>query len=268
MTNDQHDWQPLSQISNSLRRPRHQLYTALAHDRNLSIENALRSGSIPIRGHSKAALGLEAPERIEALIDAETLIEVTIDEVTLRKKYTLPRIAEAIEPWPTFTPGWSPEQWSEWNKREAELFGKILPIKEREKIFRKRRKRAEQEFGPKPIETSDDVGGHCLTIAKFKRVEADAAGVERFLRESILGPESKLPPGVVVVTNDTPPPDRESGELPRTKPGEAARWLRSKYGEKRPEHTVVRMFSAIKRDPTAPKLGKRSFDDAVRLAWP
>ncbi|HEV7909652.1 MAG TPA: hypothetical protein VGP28_00835 [Methylocella sp.] len=88
-----HDWQLLSRICNSLGRHDHPLYRALAHAdypkeyRLLALESALRSGGIPMRGSRMTAFGLEAPEHIETKIDADTAIEITLNEVTLRNRY-------------------------------------------------------------------------------------------------------------------------------------------------------------------------------------
>jgi hypothetical protein len=95
MTDDQppHDWQLLSCICNSLGRPDHPLYRALAHAdypkeyRLLALESALRPGKVPLRGCRVTAFGLAPHERIETKIDVETAIDISLDEVTLRNRY-------------------------------------------------------------------------------------------------------------------------------------------------------------------------------------
>jgi hypothetical protein len=87
------NWQFLSCIFNSLGRLDHQLYLLLTHDgypreyRLLALESALRSGEIPMLGCRVSAFGLEVPERIEAKIDVETAIDISLDEITLRNSY-------------------------------------------------------------------------------------------------------------------------------------------------------------------------------------
>jgi hypothetical protein len=81
---------------NSLGRLDHPLYRALAHDnypreyRLLAIESVLRPGKVPVQGCRHTSLGLEAPERIEMKIDAETEIDITLNEITLRHGYGIP----------------------------------------------------------------------------------------------------------------------------------------------------------------------------------
>jgi hypothetical protein len=93
MTDDQHDWQLLLDIFYKLGRLDHPLYRRLTHDdypgeyRLLALESAFRSGAIPMHGCRASALGSEATERIETKIDAETAIDITLDEVTLRNSF-------------------------------------------------------------------------------------------------------------------------------------------------------------------------------------
>jgi hypothetical protein len=98
MTDDQapHDWRFLLDIFYEIGRLDHPLYRALAHDdypreyRLLAIESVLRSGKLPVQGCRHTSLGLEAPEPIEMKIDAETEIDITLNEITLRHGYVIP----------------------------------------------------------------------------------------------------------------------------------------------------------------------------------
>jgi hypothetical protein len=98
MTDDQalHDWRFLLDIFYHLGRLDHPLYRALAHDdypreyRLLAIERVLRPGKVPVQGCRHTSLGLETPERIEMKIDAETKIDITLNEITLRHGYGIP----------------------------------------------------------------------------------------------------------------------------------------------------------------------------------
>jgi hypothetical protein len=87
------DWQLLLDIFYKLGRPDHPLYRALAHAdypkeyRLLAFESALRSGEIPLCGCRVTAFGLANAERIETKIDADTAIDITLDEITLRNSF-------------------------------------------------------------------------------------------------------------------------------------------------------------------------------------
>jgi hypothetical protein len=45
---------------------------------------------MPVQGCRHTSLGLETPERIETKIDAETKIDITLNEITLRHGYGIP----------------------------------------------------------------------------------------------------------------------------------------------------------------------------------
>src|SRR3982074_3482818 len=93
MVDDQHDWQLLSDIFYKFGRLDHPLYQALAHGdypreyRLLALENALRPGKIPMLGCRVTALNRDPPERIETKLDADTAIEIHLNEVTLRNSF-------------------------------------------------------------------------------------------------------------------------------------------------------------------------------------
>jgi hypothetical protein len=93
MADDQYDWQLLNDIFYKFGRLDHPLYQPLAHDnypsqyRLLALESAFRSRTIRMRGCRVTALGLAPHQRIETKIDAETAIDIPLDEVTLRNRY-------------------------------------------------------------------------------------------------------------------------------------------------------------------------------------
>jgi hypothetical protein len=177
MTDNQapHDWQLLSRICNSLGRHDHPLYRALAHAdypkeyRLLALESAFRAGKIPLHGRRVTALELGAPEHIETKINADTAIEITLNEVTLRNRYDSAadlaascrpheRPAKAIE---SAAPEWIPSD---------ETLAEIAAMIPRNGPFR-----------------SPAVG--VIEFAVFQRVEADTAIVEQLLRENYLPAE-------------------------------------------------------------------------------
>jgi hypothetical protein len=114
MTDDQRDWQFLLDIFYELGRLDNPLYSVFAsqdsvlasqvfasqEDRQKAIQQArqearknvltraLRSGKVPLEGRREAAFGeLERVERIEGKIDAETEINIFLNEITLCKGY-------------------------------------------------------------------------------------------------------------------------------------------------------------------------------------
>ena len=107
MTDDQRDWQFLLDIFYELGRLDNPLYSVLAsqEDRQKArqearknlLTRAICSGKVSLEGCREAAFGeLERVERIEAKIDEETEINISLNEITLRKGYDIP----ANDKWP------------------------------------------------------------------------------------------------------------------------------------------------------------------------
>jgi hypothetical protein len=113
-----YDWQFLLDIFYYLGRLDHPLYSEFASQdsvlasqvfasqeerqkarqeaRKNVLTRAIRSGKVAVQGCRDTSLGLETPERIEAKIDAETEINISLNEITLRKVYDIP----ATDKWP------------------------------------------------------------------------------------------------------------------------------------------------------------------------
>jgi hypothetical protein len=162
-----HDWQLLSRICNSLSRHDHPLYRALAHAdypkeyRLLALESALRSGEIPLCGCRVTAFGLANAERIETKIDAETAIDISLDEAALSNRYDCADLAASCRPHerPAKAIESAAPEWMPSDETRAEI-ATMTP-----------------RNGPPHFPA---VG--VIEFAVFQRVEADTAIVEQLLR--------------------------------------------------------------------------------------
>jgi hypothetical protein len=169
------NWQPLSCICNSLGRPDHPLYRALAHAdypkeyRLLALESALRHGKVPLRGCRVNALGLGPPERIETKIDVDTAVDISLDEVALSNRYD--SAADLDASWrpherPTKVIESTAPEWMPSDETRAEIAAMI------------------PRNGPPRFQAVD-----VIENAVFQHVEADIASVEQWLRENYLPAE-------------------------------------------------------------------------------
>jgi hypothetical protein len=239
MTDDQppHDWQLLSCICNSLGRPDHPLYRALAHAdypkeyRLLALESALRPRKVPLRGCRVTAFGLAPSERIETKIDVETVIDIPLDEVTLRNRYDSPanlgpheRPTKVIE---STAPEWMPS-----DETRASMISRNGP----------------------PRFPAVDV----IELAVFQRVEADRTGVIAWFNENVL-PHGKQPAPLVNVADK--PVQATDAELAQTPSAvEAPKQI------PRMQAAILKLADKLWPDGNVPvRIGKR--DDAIIKEW-
>ena len=191
-----YDWQFLLDIFYYLGRLDHPLYSEFASQdsvlasqvfasqeerqkarqeaRKNVLTRAIRSGKVAVQGCRDTSLGLETPERIEAKIDAETEINISLNEITLRKVYDIP----ATDNCPA----------------------------------RKDR----------------------LEIAKFKRVQADKASVEQWLRKNVLPAGDEAPDDVETGEKAEESSSPNHKKRPQPKRDRAKRLLQKIFGDRLP----------------------------------